>query len=107
MHQRFATLGDCQLLGELNYQLIQDEGHRNPMTVQELVNRMREWLETDYRASVFEDDSGILAYALYREDKDRLYLRQFFVRRHKRRTGIGRQCLGLLLSEIWPSAPSQ
>jgi len=31
-----------------------------------------------------------LEYALYKEGKDHLYLRQFFVQRHKRRSGIGR-----------------
>lgn len=30
---RLATLDDCRLLAELNHQLIQDEGHRNRMTV--------------------------------------------------------------------------
>jgi hypothetical protein len=51
MLHRFASFEDAQVLGELNHQLIQDERHRNPMTVSELVNRMRLWLETDYRAS--------------------------------------------------------
>jgi hypothetical protein len=72
-----------EYLGGLNHQLIQDEGHRNPMTVPELVNRMRLWLETDYRASIFEDGFGTVVYALHREEKDHLYLRQFFVQRHK------------------------
>ena len=46
--------------------------------------------------------TGILAYALYAEDEDRLYLRQFFVHRRNRRSGIGRQCMNILFSEIWP-----
>ena len=72
------------------------------MTVPELVNRMRFWLETDYQATIFEDGSGIVAYALYREEKDHLYLRQFFVQRHKRRAGIGQQCVKILFSRVWP-----
>ena len=102
MLHRFATPEDAPILGELNHQLIQDEGHRNRMTVPELIDRMRGWLRTDYRASIFEDDSGILAYALYLEEKTQLYLRQFFVQRHKRRTGIGRECISFLYSEVWP-----
>ena len=102
MLHRFASFEDAQVLGELNHQLIQDEGHRNPVTVPELANRVRRWLETDYRASIFEDDSGIIAYALYREEKDHLYLRQFFVQRHKRRAGIGQQCVKILFSQVWP-----
>jgi ribosomal protein S18 acetylase RimI-like enzyme len=102
MLHRFASFEDAQVLGELNHHLIQDEGHRNPMTVQELINRMRLWLETDYRASIFEDGSGIVAYALYREGEDHLYLRQFFVQRHKRGVGIGQQCVKILFSQVWP-----
>jgi ribosomal protein S18 acetylase RimI-like enzyme len=102
MRHRAANVGDSEILGELNHQLIEDEGHRNSMTIPELVERMRGWLMIDYQASIFEDDSGILAYALYAEDEDRLYLRQFFVHRRNRRSGIGRQCMNILFSEIWP-----
>ena len=55
-----------------------------------------------HRASIFEGDSGVLAYALYREEEDHLYLRQFFVQRHRRKSGIGRQCIKTLFSDIWP-----
>ena len=102
MLHRLASFDDAKVLGELNHQLIQDEGLRNPMTVPELVNRMRHWLETDYRAYIFADDFEIVAYALYREDKDHLYLRQFFVKRQKRRASIGRQCMKILFSQVWP-----
>jgi hypothetical protein len=53
MFHRFASIEDCQALGELNHELIHDEGHRNPMTVPELVNRMRHWLETEYPSRYF------------------------------------------------------
>jgi GNAT superfamily N-acetyltransferase len=102
MLHRFASIEDAPILGELNHQLIHDEGHRNRMTVPELIDRMRRWLETDYRASIFEDDSGIVAYALYRDEEDHIYLRQFFVQRHTRRSGIGRHCIEILFSQVWP-----
>jgi GNAT superfamily N-acetyltransferase len=102
MLHRFASIEDAKLLGELNHQLIQDEGHRNRMTVPELIDRMRCWLETDYRASIFEDDSDIVAYALYRDEEEHIYLRQFFVQRHKRRSGVGRHCMEILFSQVWP-----
>src|SRR5262245_41538269 len=47
---RAATLEDCPRLADLNHQLIQDEGHRNPMTVPELEQRMRDWISSEYRA---------------------------------------------------------
>lgn len=102
MLHRLASFDDAKVLGELNHQLIQDEGHRNSMAVPELVNRMRRWLETDYRAYIFADDFEIVAYALYREVEDHLYLRQFFVQRHKRRACIGQQCMKVLFSQVWP-----
>jgi ribosomal protein S18 acetylase RimI-like enzyme len=102
MRHRFARSEDAELLAQFNHQLIQDEGHRNAMTIPELVDRMGSWLANDYRASIFEDGSSIVAYALYREEIDNLYLRQFFVQRARRRTGIGRACVNILFSDIWP-----
>jgi ribosomal protein S18 acetylase RimI-like enzyme len=102
MHHRLATSEDAQTLGLLNHQLIQDEGHRNRMTIPELVKRFQQLFETGYRVSIFEEDGKILAYALFREETDHLYLRQFFVQRCHRRSGVGRQCINILHSEIWP-----
>lgn len=99
---RRATLNDCAKLAELNHQLIHDEGHRNKMTVSELEQRMRGWLQSEYSAIVFETESEIIAYALYREQVDQIYLRQLFVDRNRRRRGIGRQTLEILRSQIWP-----
>jgi hypothetical protein len=73
MRHRIAQPEDSGILGELNHQLIKDEGHRNSMSIPQLVERMCGWLTTDYRASIFEDDPGVLAHALYREGKDHLY----------------------------------
>jgi GNAT superfamily N-acetyltransferase len=102
MRHRLAGSADAQILGELNYQLIRDEGHRNRMTIPELVTRMEGLLAGGYRASIFEDATGVLAYALYREETDHIYLRQFFVQRQHRRSGVGRRCFEMLVSEIWP-----
>lgn len=100
---RRATLDDCALLAELNHQLIRDEGHRNPMTVPELEQRMRGWLSSEYAALLFEDGKEIVAYALYREQAGEIYLRQLFVARNRRRQGVGRQAFEILRSKIWPA----
>src|SRR5713226_4658443 len=81
---RSATPIDCPLLGELNHQLIRDEGHRNPMTVPELEQRMRGWISGEYRALIYQDGGEIVAYALFREQPEEIYLRQLFVVRHRR-----------------------
>jgi len=99
---RGATLGDCPVLAELNHRLIRDEGHRNAMTVPELEQRMRGWLTGEYRAVIFEDGDEIVAYALYREQPEEIYLRQLFVVRNRRRQGLGRRAVEILRSEIWP-----
>ena len=102
MQYRHATAADLDLLAEWNRQLIRDEGHRNRMAVPELRERMRAWLAGDYRAIVFLLAGEPVAYGLYRESLEEVYLRQFFVRQDRRREGIGRRAIGLLRQDIWP-----
>ena len=102
MNYRRATLDDCPRLAEWNYQLIRDEGHRNKMTAPELEQRMRGWLASEYAAMIFEDEGEMVAYALYGEQPEEIYLRQLFVTRERRRKGIGRRAMKILRSEVWP-----
>ena len=99
---RRARLEDSALLAELNHQLVRDEGHRNPMTVPELEQRMRGWLAAEYTVMIFEEGGVVVAYALYCEQPDEIYLRQLFVVRDRRRLGIGRRAVEILRSQIWP-----
>jgi ribosomal protein S18 acetylase RimI-like enzyme len=101
-HRR-GTRADCVLLGAWNLQLIQDEGHRNPMTELELAKRMRVWLSRGgYAAILFEEQGQPVAYALYRESPGEIYLRHLFVVRERRRQGIGCRAMQTLMTEIWP-----
>ncbi len=100
---REATHSDINQLAQWNHQLIRDEGHRNRMTVPQLVERMRGWLEQDYRAIVFELAGTPVAYALFREQPDEIYPRQLFVVRERRRQGIGKQAIELLRTKVWPT----
>ena len=105
MKYRIATLDDCRLLAEMNHQLLEDERHRNRfMTLPQLEERMRGFLSGEYRGVIFEEDGGIVAYVLYREQPDEIYLRQLFVHRDRRRRGHGRRAIEILRSEIWPKA---
>lgn len=99
---RRATVDDCARLAELHQQLIRGEGHRNPMTIAELEQRMSGWLASEYVAMIFEEEGEAVAYALYREESKEIYLRQLFVVRNRRRQGIGRQAVEILRSQIWP-----
>jgi GNAT superfamily N-acetyltransferase len=100
---RMATEEDCPRLAELNHQLIRDEGHRNRMTLPELEERMRGWIAHEYRAVIFEDDTEIVAHALFREQPQEIYLRQFFVVAHRRRQGIGQRAIETLRKQVWPA----
>lgn len=104
-HRR-ASVDDAPLLGALNHQLIADEGHRNPMTVEQLTARMRDWLRAgEYEATLFSQGDEVIAYALHRREPEHVYLRQFFVCRERRREGVGRRCVDRLLSDVWPPIP--
>lgn len=103
MKYRVATAEDCPTLAELNFQLIRDEGHRNPMTIAELQERMHGWLTSgEYQAILFEQNNEVVAYTLFRETDAEIYLRQFFVVRHRRREGIGRRAMEKLFLNLWP-----
>ncbi len=101
MKYHIANETDLDTLAQWNHQLIQDEGHRNPMTVSQLRDRMRDWLSSDYTAVIFEKDNESVAYALFCESEDEIYLRQLFVKRENRNQGIGKEAVRILKEEIW------
>jgi GNAT superfamily N-acetyltransferase len=101
MRFRLATPEDAVLLAPLNAQLIREEGHRNTMTVPQLAERMKQWLDSDYQAAVFEDSDRLSGYALYRREPEFVYLRQLFVRADCRRRGIGREAIDWLRRNAW------
>ena len=102
MKYRFGTEKDLALLAEWNYQLIRDEGHRNSMTIPQLRERMKVWIESEYKAVIFNIASDPVAYALYSEKDQEIYLRQLFIKRDCRRQGIGRTAVVILQTHIWP-----
>lgn len=102
MNYRFAKACDLPLLAQLNYELVRDEGADNPMTLTQLQERMRGWLNAQYRAVLFEEASTTAGYALFRSDEEGIHLRHFFIARSMRRRGYGRRGIQMLLQEVWP-----
>lgn len=107
---RPATVDDLPLLAEMNRQLIEDEGSRNPMGLPALAERMRGWLAGEYAAVVFSLGDAAVGYAVYQVRSDEyfpqeryVYLRQLFVRREVRRQGIGRAAFRLLCERCFPA----
>jgi GNAT superfamily N-acetyltransferase len=101
MQYRLATENDVATLAAMNLDLIQDEGHRNPMSLIELERRMAGWLKGEYTAVLFEESGEKTGYALFRREPDYIYLRQFFVRKECRRHGIGRAAIDWLREHYW------
>ena len=97
-----GTDSEMSWLAEWNYQLIHDEDHRNPMSVEQLGERMKKWVAEEYRAVIFTDDDPV-AYALFKQEEALIYLRQLFVRRDRRGQGIGHAAIEILRREIWPA----
>ena len=103
MQWRYASLLDVHRLAELNHQLIADEGHGNRMDVPALEQRLHAWLSNDYTAVLFLVKDEVVAYAVCRDhDRGAVYLRQFFVVRNRRRQGVGRRALELLIEQVLP-----
>jgi GNAT superfamily N-acetyltransferase len=104
MNIQKCTLTDCALLAAMNKQLIEDEKHDNPMSLDQLVLRMREFLAGDYGAYLFINGDEIVGYALVKESVSPKYLRQFFICRDHRRKGFGRAFFSKLMDLLGEKA---
>lgn len=108
---RAATLEDVPLLAEMNARLIEDEGSRNPMGVDQLRERMAGWLRAGWCADlILRDEDGVVGYALYQiradeyfPDRQFVHLRQFFLDRPHRGRGLGSGALRLLRGTRFPA----
>lgn len=103
LRYRPATVEDAPLLGLWNSRLYEDERNPGWKSLDEFISRMRGWLASgEHRGIVFETEDGPVAYALYRQDPECLYVRHFYVDRPFRRQNLGRRCVRLLLAEALP-----
>lgn len=99
-----CTDDDLDRLALMNKQLIEDEKHDNPMNVDQLRARMREFIHTDYKAYTFVEGDDVVGYALVNHRQHPLYLRQFFISREYRRSGYGKRAFEKLLVALNTSA---
>jgi ribosomal protein S18 acetylase RimI-like enzyme len=98
-----ASINDVCTLAKLNQRLIQDEGHGNNMSLHQLNERMSVWLSGEYQAVLFVN-AEVLGYALWRDEKEFVYLRHFYIQRGYRRRGVGTEAYRLLASGYWCSS---
>ena len=91
---------DTSHLAALNKKLIEDEQSDNPMSIDELQNRMAGFLAGDYNAFYFVEQDEIIGYALIRHTSDPVYLRQFYIDRPYRRQHKGKQAFRELMAYL-------
>ncbi len=109
LHIRRAVESDLPLLAQMNKRLIEDQGSRNPMSVEQLQNRMSQWLNGDWTIEFLEDDVivGYVVYQIRRDeffpDKTEVYVRQFYVERDQRGRGLGSAGFKLLRATRFPA----
>jgi GNAT superfamily N-acetyltransferase len=106
---RPADEADLSLLAQMNKRLIEDEGSRNPMSLDQLAERMRGWLLGDWEVKLFATTAGVVGYAVYQARRDEyfpdqtfVYLRQFYIEREMRGQGLGTAALRVLVTEHFP-----
>jgi hypothetical protein len=107
---RAANDDDLSCLAQMNKHLIEDEGSRNPMSVEQLRQRMQEWLDADWKVDLFVENDAVVGYAVYQFrqdeyllDKTIVYLRQMFIERTKRSRGLGNRAFELLTQTRIPT----
>ena len=93
-----ASITDLPTLAQMNQHLVEDQGSRNPFSIGEFEERLREWLNgTEWQINLFRDSKQILGYSVHRLQQDYyfpgeeiVYLRQFYIERLLRDRGTGR-----------------
>lgn len=100
MEIKKCTLEDVLQLALLNKQLIEDEKSNNPMNIDELVERMSVFLNTEYNAYFFMVGEEVVGYALVKHTCTPLYLRQFLIVREYRKKHYGTEAFHTLLEYL-------
>ena len=75
----------------MNKELIEDEKSDNQMTINELNNRMEDFLDNDWKATLLVLGDHVVGYASYQEREDLInrknfYIRQYYISRQYRRS---------------------
>ena len=106
---RAATLDDVEALAAMNKHLIKDEGSRNPMDIDRLKHRMTGMIESEWVVLLIsnqDEDVGYMVYKVspdeYFPDQSELYIRQYFVKRQYRGTGLGAQAFNTISKNHFP-----
>ncbi len=97
---RIGEHDDLLALAQMNKFLIEDEQADVDLTIDELKDRMKDFIVTDYTAYVFYENKNILGYALVALKEDPVYLKHFFINRAFRRKGFGTKAFKELMKYL-------
>ncbi len=95
--------GELAAVARMNKELLEDEGSRNPMSLDELRERLVRFVDDEgWSVELFTVAGEIVGYITYRyeanvvsPDGRSLHLRQFYIARHHRRRGLGAAAIAL------------
>lgn len=93
---REATLEDAPALAAMNHTLIVDEGSDNPMTQEQLLERMAGFLQGEYRVVIIEVNGEDAGYCLFRPQQDGVYVRHYMIKPQHRMLGLGKAAFGAI-----------
>lgn len=96
-----ADKRDIDILASMNKKLIEDEGHSNPMTINDLAIRMEGFLNGEYEAYLILHESIPSGYCLFRDDGDYIYVRQLYIERNLRKQELGSSIIKYLRNRCW------
>lgn len=97
-----AVPADIACLAQLNFELMEDEAHPYPLTLEDLRERMARWIAGEYQVLLFRRGERVCGYAVWRAEDRGAYLRHFYICRDQRRQGLGRAALALLRRDWLP-----
>jgi predicted acetyltransferase len=107
---RTPTEFDLPILAQMNKQMIKDEGSRNPMSLEQLEQRMRNFLNEGWTVDLLINEGNIAGYTLYQfqcdsydPDQTVVYIRHFYIVRDQRQRGLGRQAIQVLRQNRFPA----
>lgn len=95
-----CTIEDVPKLALLNKQLIDDEKSNNSMSIKELEERMKGFLNAEYDSYFFMVRENVVGYALVKNTCSPLYLRQFLIDREYRKKHYGTKAFQALLEYL-------
>jgi ribosomal protein S18 acetylase RimI-like enzyme len=100
MELKIATIEHLEILTQMNIQLREDEQIDNIMSEKDVRDRMEGFLNgLVYKAILFIDNNKTLGYCLIDFTKKPLYLRQIFINRKERSTGLGKIFLRMVMAK--------